>query len=64
MAAGGSTDASAVTFGADISTEPVFLSATVRPSRAFARLMLTLGRVVRLRENGEQRDQHTGKIQS
>lgn len=54
--AGGRTDASAVTFGADVSQEPVFLSATVVPARAFARLMLALGRVVRLKETGEQRD--------
>jgi len=45
-----------VAFGADISQEPVFLSARVRPSRAFARLMLTLGRVVRMKENGREKD--------
>jgi hypothetical protein len=54
--AGGSTDTSSVAFGADVSQEPVYLSARVRPSRAFARLMLTLGRVVRLKENGQEKD--------
>lgn len=54
--AGGNTDSSSVAFGADVSQEPVYLSARVRPSRAFARLMLTLGRVVRMRENGEEKD--------
>lgn len=54
--AGGTTDTSSVAFGADISQEPVYLSARVRPSRAFARLMLTLGRVVRMKENGQEKD--------
>ena len=54
--AGGSTDSSSVAFGADVSQEAVYLSARVRPSHAFARLMLTLGRVVRMKEGGEKRD--------
>ena len=47
---------SAVVFGADIAHQPVFLSAAVIPSRAFARLMLTLGRVVRLQAGAPERD--------
>ena len=54
--AGSRPDATSVAFGADLSQAPVFLSATVIPSRSFARLMLSLGRVVRMRELGEQKD--------
>lgn len=55
-AASGSATSSAVTFGADISQDPVFLSAAITPSHAFARLMLALGRVVRLQDTGAPRD--------
>lgn len=54
--ASGSPTSGAVSFGADVSREPVFLSAEVKPARAFARLMLALGRVVRMKETGEARD--------
>ena len=48
--AGGEAGRSAVTFGVDVSQAPVFLSARVTDSRGFARLMLSLGDVVRLKE--------------
>lgn len=48
--AGGDADSSFVTFGVDVSQAPVFLSAAVVDSRGFARLMLALGDVVRLKE--------------
>lgn len=54
--AGGASSASSVQFGADVNQAPVFLDVDVIPSHAFARLMLALGRVVRLQDAGEQRD--------
>ncbi len=47
---------SAVTFGADVSQDSVYLSAQVRPSHAFARVMLALGRVVRMKETAAPKD--------
>ena len=47
---------SSVTFGTDISQESVYLSVDIIPSHSFARLMLTLGRVVRMQDAGVQRD--------
>lgn len=47
-----------VTFGADVSSSPVYLNVEVIPSQSFARLMLALGRVVRMQDTGEERD-HT-----
>jgi hypothetical protein len=54
--AGGDASSSSVQFGADVGREPVFLSVDVVPSVSFARLMLALGRVVRLRDAGVERD--------
>lgn len=54
--AGGASSSSSVQFGADVNQAPVFLDVDVIPSHAFARLMLALGRVVRLQDAGEQRD--------
>lgn len=54
--AGGSATSSAVQFGTDVTQEPVFLSARVTPSHAFARLMLALGRVVRMQDARAVRD--------
>lgn len=54
--AGGSSGESSVTFGADVLQGPVFLSVDVIPSLAFARLMLTLGRVVRMPDPSAPRD--------
>jgi hypothetical protein len=48
--------ASSVQFGADISQAPVFLDVDVIPSLSFSRLMLALGRVVRLQDVGVERD--------
>jgi len=56
--AGGSSAASSVQFGADISQAPVYLDVNVIPSHSFARLMLALGRVVRMKDTGVERD-HT-----
>lgn len=53
---GGSPTFSAVDFGADVSRVPVFLSVDVIPSHSFARLMLALGRVVRMQDTGAPRD--------
>ena len=47
---------SSITFGTDISQVPVYLSVDIIPSHSFARLMLTLGRVVRMQDVGVQRD--------
>lgn len=55
-AAGGQAGSSSVIFGADLTQEPVFVDGFVLPSRAFARMMLCLGEVVRLREGRQQRD--------
>lgn len=55
-AASGSALQSSVQFGADVSREPVFLSVDVVPSHSFARLMLALGRVVRMQDTGVERD--------
>lgn len=54
--AGGSSSASSVQFGADVNQAPVFLDVEVIPSHSFARLMLALGRVVRLQDAGRERD--------
>jgi len=56
--AGSSADGSTVAFGIDVSRAPVYLSVDVVPSQAFARLMLALGRVVRMQDVGTERD-HT-----
>jgi len=56
--AGGSSTASTVQFGADVSQAPVYLDVNVIPSHSFARLMLALGRVVRMKDTGVERD-HT-----
>ena len=47
---------SSVTFGADISQAPVYLSVDIIPSHSFARLMLALGRVVRMQDVVVERD--------
>jgi len=54
--AGGDIESSAVDFGADVSQTPVFLSVDVIPSYSFARLMLALGRVVRMQDTGAVKD--------
>ena len=56
--AGGMASGADVTFGADVSSSPVYLNVEVIPSQSFARLMLALGRVVRMQDTGEERD-HT-----
>ena len=48
--AAASPAASSVSFGADVSQAPVYLNVEVLPGQAFARLMLALGRVVRMRD--------------
>lgn len=48
--------ASSVSFGADVSQTPVYLDVEVLPGQSFARLMLALGRVVRMRDTAEQKD--------
>lgn len=48
--------ASSVTFGADVSQAPVYLNVEVLPGQAFARLMLALGRVVRMRDTAVAKD--------
>ncbi|MCP9943033.1 SWIM zinc finger family protein [Cyanobium sp. ATX 6E8] len=47
---------SSVTFGADLSQAPVYLNVEVLPGQAFARLMLALGRVVRMRDTAVAKD--------
>jgi len=47
---------SSVTFGTDIAQSHVYLSVEIIPSHSFARLMLALGRVVRMQDTGIQRD--------
>lgn len=49
---------SELTFGVDVSSQPVFLKAEVKKSVPFARAMLALARVVRLDESFRQKD-HT-----
>lgn len=56
--AGGMASGADVTFGADVSSSPVYLNVEVIPSQSFARLMLALGRVVRMQDTGGERD-HT-----
>lgn len=48
--------ASAVSFGADVSQSSVYLNVEVLPGQAFARLMLALGKVVRMRDTAEVKD--------
>ena len=48
--------ASSVSFGADLSQAPVYLNVEVLPGQAFARLMLALGRVVRMRDTAVPKD--------
>ena len=48
--------ASSVTFGADVSQASVYLNVEVLPGQAFARLMLALGRVVRMRDTAVAKD--------
>ena len=55
-AAGGMASGADVTFGADVSSSPVYLNVEVIPSQSFARLMLALGRVVRMQDTGGERD--------
>jgi hypothetical protein len=47
---------SSVNFGADVSQAPVYLNVEVIPGQAFARLMLALGRVVRMRDTAVEKD--------
>ena len=47
---------SSVSFGADVSQAPVYLNVEVVPGQAFARLMLALGRVVRMRDTAVKKD--------
>lgn len=54
--AGGTPSGADVTFGADVSSTPVYLNVEVLPGQSFARLMLALGRVVRMEDTGAQRD--------
>lgn len=49
-------NASSVSFGADVSQAPVYLNVEVLPGQSFARLMLALGRVVRMRDTAETKD--------
>ena len=56
--AGGLASGADVTFGADVSSSPVYLNVEVIPSQSFARLMLALGRVVRMQDTGGEKD-HT-----
>ncbi len=48
--------ASSVNFGADVSQASVYLNVEVLPGQAFARLMLALGRVVRMRDTAVAKD--------
>ena len=54
--AGSSPEDSSVTFGVDIDQSPVYLNVDVIPSYAFARLMLVLGKVVRMQDAGIEKD--------
>jgi hypothetical protein len=54
--AGGHSAGADVTFGADVSSSPVYLNVEVLPGQSFARLMLALGRVVRMQDTGGERD--------
>ena len=45
-----------MSFGADVSQAPVYLNVEVLPGQAFARLMLALGRVVRMRDTAVKKD--------
>ena len=47
---------SSVTFGTDIQKSNVYLSVDIKPSHSFARLMLVLGRIVRMQDAGKTRD--------
>ena len=53
-----STNESAVTFGTDIKNSNVFLSTDikVKPGVAFSKFMLVLGRIVRMRDAGVNKD--------
>ena len=51
-----SPTSSSVSFGADVSQAPVYLNVEVVPGQAFARLMLALGRVVRMRDTAVKKD--------
>lgn len=51
-----SPNVSSVSFGADVSQAPVYLNVEVLPGQSFARLMLALGRVVRMRDTAETKD--------
>ena len=53
-----STNESAVTFGTDIKNSNVFLSTDIKlkPGVAFSKLMLVLGRIVRMRDAGVNKD--------
>ena len=53
---GSSTEDSSVTFGVDVDQSPVYLNVDVIPSYAFARLMLVLGKVVRMQDAGIEKD--------
>ena len=55
-AAGSSPNDSSVTFGVDVDQSPVYLNVDVIPSYAFARLMLVLGKVVRMQDSGMEKD--------
>lgn len=54
--ASGTPSSSSVEFGVDTDQDPVFLSGQVKHSATFARLMLTLGRVVRMDDTPTPRD--------
>ena len=53
-----STNESAVTFGTDIKNSNVFLSTDikVKPGVAFSKFMLVLGRIVRMKDAGVNKD--------
>ena len=53
---GSSPNDSSVTFGVDVDQSPVYLNVDVIPSYAFARLMLVLGKVVRMQDAGIEKD--------
>ena len=53
---GSSPEDSSVTFGVDVDQAPVYLNVDVIPSYAFARLMLVLGKVVRMQDAGIEKD--------
>lgn len=54
--AAASPKSSSVSFGADVTQAPVYLNVEVIPGQAFARLMLALGRVVRMRDTAVKKD--------